>query len=296
MRWPPGETNPAAARAAALAASVVVAACGPDAIDLPEPPLQEETAAITAEYDAPSGTLDRDRLRQMAGDVRERLDELQLRWLPRLVSTALTRLQRRFEEAGLPGDPTAPRDTNRANIKAVVNLDSVCSGWSDPPGPPNREENGSMKVTALVVDSQLQGNLWGSAFECRSRVEPLPSILPGDAPLVPATAEVAPPEATPNVADPGLDILLDGTLLVHLYGPLPQSLIDADFLTRFVGQVTVGDRTVELDVDLRWIDRQLEFRQPVEDGNVIVASGLTRFTLRGQNLTVTCDATTLACQ
>jgi hypothetical protein len=294
MRWPPGETNPAAARAAALAATLAVAACGPDPINLPEPPLGEETAAIAAEYDAPSGSLDRDELRQLAGDVHDRLEELQLRWLPRLVSTALSRLRRRFEEAGLPQDPTASRDTDRANIKAVVKLDSVCSGSSDPPGPPNREANGSIQVTALVVDSQLQGDIWGSALECRPRVEPLQSIPPGDAPLVPATAEVTAPEATPNLPSP--DILLDGTLLVHLYGPLPESIIDADFLARFVGQVAVGERTLALDVDLRWIDRQLEFRHPVEDGDVIVARGPTSFTLRGKNLTVTCDATTLACQ
>jgi hypothetical protein len=276
-------------------------ACGPDPIELPEPPLAAETAAIAAEYAAPSGTLDGAALRQTAADVRARVEELDMPWLPRLLSSLLTRLQRRFDSAGLPQDPTAPRDTDRAVIKAVIDLDFVCPGWADPPGPPNSDENGKLRVTALVIDARLQPTIWGTASGCRARIEPL-----GNTPLVPATLEAtvpdagappaAPTDAAPAASPPALDAFLDGSLLLYLYGPLPESNLDADFLMRFTAQIGIGERTRKLDVDLRWIDRQLEFRHPVADGNIIVGIGLTRFTLRGRNLSVTCDATTLSCE
>lgn len=255
-------------RVTAAALSILLGACGADPIDLPAPAREDEMSAIAAEYESPTGSLNPDQLSSTAESVSARIDDLDLKWLVRLLSLVLERLDKRLDDSGLPEDPNE-RDEDRASVDAVIDLDYVCSGWEEGSAPAP-EKNGSVALTALVVDTTLQPDIWGELSGCRARVD---SVEP-----VP------------------LDVLADGEVSVHLYGPLPESELDGDFLVRFVGQGGVRERTRKLDVDVRWIDQQLEFRHAVDDGVIIVGIGLTTFTLRGSNLVVTCDATTLACE
>lgn len=252
-------------------------ACGPD-VDYPTPPLAEETKAIVATYDQPTGTLDVARLDQIAEDVRVRVDELGVDWLPELMSDVLVRLRERFNAGGLPEDPSAPPDSDRAEIKAVVELSRVCSGWSDPPEAPNATVNGSIEMTAIVEKTQLEREIWGTATDCRQRLTRSGTVIPSG----------------------GLDLAvngqLDGTWILYLGGPLPTQGRDAEFFMSFAGELGLEGRLRPLTFDFRVIDGQVQFRHPVDDGDIIVSVGLGSFSLAGQNATYQCDLAKLYCQ
>lgn len=228
-------------------------------------------------YEMPTGTLDTARVNQIAEDVRARIDELEMDWLPAVMSRVLVRLQERFEAGGLPDDPEAPPDSDRGNVKAVVDLLRVCPGWLDPPSSPDAAENGSVQVTALVENTRIERLLWGTATDCRWRL----SLTDG--------------MALSRAVDPTINAIFDGTLILYLYGPLPREGGEAAFFMRFTGELGREERVRQLSFDFRVLEGQIEVRHPVEDGDIIVKLGLGTFTLRGANASYACDLATLSC-
>jgi hypothetical protein len=259
-------------------AAIAATGCGPDPVDVPTPPLAEETAAIVATYDAPTGSIDTANLQRTVQQAGARLEELNLDWLPDLIAEALTRLRTRFDEGGLPADPAAPPDDDRARITAVVNLTRICRGWDDPAGPPNAAANGDIEVTAVVEATQLTRQAWGTATACHARLDPIDT---------PVLDEVA--------LSSGVNAFVDGTLILYLFGPLPRTGSEADFLLRFSGQIGRQEQPRSASFDFRVVDRKVEFRHAVADGDIIVGVGATSLTLRGSNATFTCDLATASC-
>lgn len=263
-------------------ASVVLAigtsACGPEAVDFPTPPLAEETMAMVQAYDMPTGTLDTARVTQVAEEVRARIDELDIDWLPEVMSRVLVRLQERFDAGGLPDDPEAPPDSDRGDITAVVEVLRVCPGWIDPPpDTPDELENGSIRLTALVDHTRIERLLWGTATDCRWRLDLTDGM------------------ALSRAVDPTINAILDGTLILYLYGALPREGGNAAFFMRFTGELGREEMVRQLSFDFRVLRGQIEVRHPVEDGDVIVGFGLGTFSLRGKNASYTCDLATLSC-
>jgi hypothetical protein len=256
------------------AVSCTLAACS-GSVELPEPPASEATNAILAEYESPSGTVDDSQLNDTLERARLRLDELDIAYLPKLIVELLTTLGRRLDSSSLPQDPNEPADSGRPIITAVVELERVCHGWTDPAGPPAAEENGSAELTAIFRRSKLDARLWGTATGCRER------LSVDDAAL--------------NL--PSIHLFLDGTLIVHLYGPLPRTSEEAAFWVGFSGALgresNVRDGVM---FDFRVIARRIEFRHPVDDGNIIIGVGPTSFEIRSADASFQCDLATEACQ
>lgn len=257
-----------------LTVALTTCACGPDPIDYPSPP--EEARAILATYEKPTGTVDAADAALIAARASERIDALDIDWLPEVMSRALVRLRERFEVGGLPLDPAATVDPDRPTIIALVDLEQVCSGWSVPPGPPNEAENGSIQLFAKVDNTRLRRELWGTASNCRSRISPSTRF-----------AQV--------VTSPALNVTLNGSLLLSLYAPLPEEEADAAFFMSFEGELGREGQLRPLSFDFRAINSQIEIREAVDDGEVIIGRGLGTVSVRGQNASYTCDLATLSC-
>jgi hypothetical protein len=255
----------------ALAASL--ASCG-DSIDLPAPPEQEQTLAIVQAYEMPTGSIDLASLDALTASVKARIEERRLDLLTRLVSEALAGLRERLDDSSIPADPAATVDTDRAVIDAVVKLTRICRGYGAEGSTPDEAVNGNIALTTTVVDSKLGEQIWGSFNDCRGTLAP---------------------EASDNVSS-ALSLFADGGLLIYLYGPLPVVSIDADFLARFRGDLGQQEGDVRsLDFDFRFIDRVIEFRHAVVDGEIIVGVNPAQFTLRGSNASYTCDFVERTC-
>jgi hypothetical protein len=205
------------------------------------------------------------------------MDALDIDWLPELMLRVFVRMRERTEAGGLPDDPAAPRESDRAIIRAVIDVRRVCPGWSDPPSAPNDVENGSVQLTALVENTRLEPFIWGTAVGCRWRLNLTDGM------------------ALSRAVDPIVNASLDGTMILYLYGPLPRAGGDAAFFMRFTGELGREELVQPLSFDFRVLEGQIEVRHPVDDGDIIVSFGLGTFSLRGGNATFSCDLATLSC-
>jgi hypothetical protein len=254
-----------------------LSACAAGSLDLPEPPMTEETAEVIAAYDSPSGTVDVAHIDMQLAKAETRLEELHLSWLPDLVADVLVSLEERLNDGGFPTDPSAVPESSDPRLSAAVTVHRVCKGWSTPAGPPDEATNGSIELTAVVGGSELRRDLWGVATNCSAIIDP-----PGDTP--------------PQMA------FLDGTLIILLEGPLPKRPGDANMLFLLNGRLdttevpTAAAQTRTASRDFRIAEGQVEFRMSVDDGDIIVTVGATSFTLRGSNGTFTCDLKTHNCR
>ena len=268
-------------------ALVVVAAlfsgaggCGPDTVTLPTPPKAEETAQLVALYQMPTATLDKTNIDQVRASAQAKLAELNLDWLPTLLSDVLARERKRLEAAGLSVDPNAAAEDERfAGVTAVANVNRICAGWDDPAGPPDQAANGAVQVTAIVDSGRLNPELWGTASACKARFSP---------------------ESTGAAigSETGLAVTatLDGTLIIYSLGPLPTSAIDAQFLVSFEGMIGVGDKVRSASFDFELVNGSVKFRVPVESGgDAIVTVGVT-LGIQGANAGFSCTLTTLTCE
>jgi hypothetical protein len=268
-----------ATHGAALALAAIALGCGPENVTLPTPPMATETAALVTTYQMPTATLDTSKIDQVLSDAQARLDELNLDWLPDLLSDALARLRTRLDAAGLPDDPASTPDTRRGQLTAVATVTRICAGWSDPPGPPDAGANGSIEVTAIVDTGQLNPEVWGTATSCLARFPPAGS-----------TGAVA--SATSTV----VKATLDGTLILQLLGPLPADPSDAQILVIFSGSIGVGDHVGSASFDFEISKSQVKFRIPVASGGDAIATVGTTLGIQGANAGFSCDLTTLTCQ
>lgn len=253
------------------------AACGPDEVVLPDAPRVAQVDAVAAVYENPTGTIDTAHIQDTLDAVSARLDDLHLDWLPSLISASLHRLQRRLSDGELSTDPDAGVESDHPIIDAVADGRQICRGWSDPAGLPDAA-NGTLELTAVVDKGQLRQDVWGTATDCKTRLDPLDLV--GAIGIMPS---------------PSINLFVDGTLDIRLYGPLPRSVGEAKFLLLLTGRID-PDRTTEGEIDFRVLDGQLAFRFAVSDGDIIVEIGATTVSLRGSNGVFVCDLTTLSCQ
>ena len=264
---------------AAIALAAGAVGCGPDTITLPTPPMQAETAALVMTYQMPTAILDTSKIDQVRADAQARLDELNLDWLPDLLSDAVVRLRNRLDDGGLPDDPASTPDPRRGQLTAVVTITRICAGWSDPPGPPDQTANGSIVVTAIADTGKLNPEIWGTATSCLARFPPAGS-----------TGTVA--SATPTV----VNATLDGTLILYSLGPLPKNTSDAQLLVVFSGSIGVGDKVGSASFDFQISNGQVKFRVPVSSGGDAIVTVGTTLGIEGANAGFSCDLTTLTCQ
>jgi hypothetical protein len=266
-------------RGSAVVLAAVALGCGPDSVTLPTPPMQAETAALVTTYQMPTGNLDTSNIDQVRSDAQARLDELHLDWLPDLLSDALARVRTRLEGAGLPADPANMPDQRKAQLTAVVTVTRICAGWSDPPGPPDANANGSVVVNAVADSGKLNPEIWGTATSCLARFPPAGS-----------TGAVASNTSTVVKAT------LAGTLILYSLGPLPQNASDAQLLVIFDGTIGVGDKVGSASFDFEIQKTQVKFRVPVSSGGDAIVTVGTTLGIEGANAGFSCDLTTLTCQ
>jgi len=250
-------------------------------VALPDPPREAQVAMIAAIYENPTGTIDVANLESRIDDIQARIAELRPDWLPPLVAEGLEQLAKRLGDANLSSDTDAGAETSkRTVINAVATMKRICRGWSDTPGAPDEAANGSIDLTAVIADSDLRQDLWGGATACKTRLDPLDNVTGGLT-------------ITPS---PSVNLSLEATLDVRLYGPLPRAVGDAKFLLIFSGRLGTDERTADASFDFRVLDGQLAFRYAVSDGDVIVEVRATSISVRGSNGTFTCDLASRSCQ
>lgn len=271
---------PGGARAGlGLAVAAAAAACAPSPIALPDAPHKAQMDTIAAVYESPTGTIDVAQIQTTLDAVDARLAEMHLDWLPDLVAEALMGITRRLSDADEPTDPDAGIQTDHVIIDAVIDLNRVCRGWSDPPGPPDAAANGTVHLTAVIDEGILRPDVWGSASACRTRLDPIDG----------ASALIVMPSVDVNLS-------VDGSLDIRLYGPLPRSVGEAKFLLLFSGRLGADDLTTDASFDFRVLDGHFDFRLAVSDGDIIVGVDATSISLRASNATFVCDLASRSCQ
>ena len=95
--------------------------------------MQTEMDALVAAYESPTGTFDTAKAEDTLMRAQARLEELQLDWLPDVMSEVLARVDSRLDDSGLSGDPATLTDTDpdRPIIDAYATVHRVCKGWVD---------------------------------------------------------------------------------------------------------------------------------------------------------------------
>jgi hypothetical protein len=263
--------------ALASAAAASLTSCGPETITLPEPPMAAQTQQLVALYDMPTATLDTSNIDQVRADAQARLAELNLDWLPGVISDLLARLRTRLAGGSLPTDPATEPKPNRAQLTAVANLHRICVGWDNPASAPDEATNGALDLTAIVDSGKLNSEVWVTASSCRVRFPPADN----------SGAIVVMPKV--------VNATLDGTLIIYVLAPLPSDASDGQFLVMFDGSISNGDQTKATSFDFEVINKSVRFRVPANGGDAIVTVGTT-LGIQGANAGFSCDLTTLTCQ
>jgi len=188
------------------------------------------------------------------------------------MSDVLARVDSRLDQNGLSGDPATLTDTDpdRPIIDAYATVHRICKGWVDTAGQPDEATNGSIDITAVVEDSYLNRDAWGTATNCHARMLP--------------TGKAA------------FDGYLDGTVILHLEGALTQDVSQARFLFYLTGSMGVANRTASGSFDFRFIEGRIEYRLPQPDGgDIVIIAGVTTVGVRDRTGMYTCDLLTATC-
>jgi hypothetical protein len=259
------------------AAVAIGLGCGPETITLPTPPMADETAQLVSLYDMPTAVLDTSNIDQVRSDAQARFADLNLDWLPGVVTDLLTRLRLRLDDGGLSDDPTAEPKAKRAQLTVVANLHRICVGWDSPASAPDQATNGAIDLTAIVDTGKLNPEAWATATACRVRFPP------------------ADTGAAITVMPTVVKATLDGTLIIYALGPLPRTGADAQFLLTFSGSIGIADQTHSTSFDFEVQGTSIRFRVPAGGGDAIVTVGTT-LGIQGANAGFSCDLTTLTCQ
>ena len=107
-------------------------------LEIPTPPMEAQTQAIAAIYDMPTGSLAVGNVQSTLNSVSAAIPALALDWLPNYASGLLTALDDRIKSSGLPDNPDATVETHYFILSAVIDVNRVCVGWDNPPGPAGR--------------------------------------------------------------------------------------------------------------------------------------------------------------
>ena len=129
-----------------------------------------ETQQLVALYDMPTATLDTSNIDQVRADAQARLDELNLDWLPSVVSDLLARLQTRLDD-GQPADGSGvgAEGAPRAGHARSLEVQHICVGWDNPASAPDQATNGSIDLTAIIDTGKINAETWATASACRVR-------------------------------------------------------------------------------------------------------------------------------
>jgi hypothetical protein len=250
-----------------LLGGAALSACGPSPLTLPQPPA--DLTALQQAYASPTGTVDTAALQQTVTDAKAQFDSSNLSWLPTFIADELVRIRHRFDITGFPTNPTILHQNNRPRLQAVVDAQHTCQGWSQPAGPPDAGANGSIDLTVVVDDTQLQRGLFGTATSCQERVQPV-SLL-------------------------AVNGFFSGTVNILLQGALPEADQDAQALVQVSGDIGTEGNVTNGSVDFQIVGNTVQFRHTVSDGFVIVSVGPSAISVRGTNGTFTCDVNGLTC-
>jgi len=250
-----------------LVAALAFPACGPSPIVLPQPP--QDLTVLADAYASPTGTIDPAQLQQTVSDAKARFAASHLDVVATLIADTLVVVRQRFDDSEFPFDPLSTREKNRPSLKAVVTAQHTCKGWSDPAGPPDAAQNGSLDLTALVDDTQLQRTVFGTASSCQQRVLTVGTL--------------------------GVNAFLSGDVSIFLEGPLPADDQQARALVLVTGQIGTDSNVASGTFDFQSVGPAVEFREQVADGFVIVSIGPQAISVRGNNGSFTCDAQGLSC-
>jgi hypothetical protein len=263
----------------ALAAPALAAMGCTSPFTTPTPPMQAETAALVAEYETPTGSIDITLIQAVLGAINAKLPDLQIDWFPQVAENLLANVGERIDKSGLPDDPDASVETHHFVLSAVVDVQEICPGFGNPPGPVS-VANGVMNATAVIQSGRLEPEVWANVNACQQNLALLDNRLSGEA-------------------------TFGGTVIIYLLGPLPTSIDNARFVFSFTGQLLLGggalppvgtSQNATTSMDFRVFDGVLGFRLAVSDGDIIVEPMGTSVTLRASNGTFLCDLKALSCQ
>jgi hypothetical protein len=240
--------------------ALLLAACGPGAIELPTPPASLTAAA--AEYDNPTGTVPIDDVSRAVSAASDRLTAVQDSRLGPLIGEGLSDLRQRLSASGLSVAPLTSVSSN-TRIDAWVRSDRTCQGWDDSRTAPD-PANGSLSLTAVMQGGYLQREIWGVASACKGRI----GIV---------------------------HVFADGAVGAYLMAPLPESGDQARAAFRLDGTVGTEQRTRRLTLDFRVSDGGIAVLVPVADGQVVASASGDGLELRGRNGDFVCALETGTC-
>ena len=212
--------------ASTVVALVLVAGCGPDPVVLPTPPMQTEMDALVAAYESPTGTFDTAKAEDTVMRAQARLEELQLDWLPDLMSKCSARVDSRLDQSGLSDDPATLTDTDRIARSSTLTRPYTASARDGTT--PQDTRRGEQRL------DRHHGNR-------RRRVPQSRRLGHGD----------QLPRAHAPIGNVGIDGFLEGTVILHLEGALSQDVSQARFLFYLTGSMGVASKMASGSFDFR---------------------------------------------
>jgi hypothetical protein len=313
-RWSLGR---AAVFAAGAIGALGLSGCGSSKVTLPTPPNADQTKQIAAAYENPTAVLDTSNIQQTYDDAKAKATQLDLDWLPKIVTDALSQLKQKLNDAALPDTPPdaggVPNDHVDASsspstgrrVTALAEVHRTCPGFDSPSGPADAAANGTLDVTGIVDTGNLNPEVWATATQCMVRVPSASSSSTSDVTVGPHDASVPVLDAAVSILDggfPGLDAsvpvingTINGTLTFYLLGPLPDTIKDAQVLVIFDGMIGTGGQTAAASFDFELIGTSVKYRVPAGGGEAVVTIGTT-IGIQGANAGFTCDLTAGNCQ
>ena len=266
MRTPRWSFAGAALATMLAAAATGASGCGASKVTLPTPPMAEQTKQIAAAYENPTAILDTSNIQQAYDDAKAKQAQLDLDWLPNVVTDALSKLKQKLRDAALPdtprdagGAPDADVDASSSSstgrrVTALAEVHRTCAGWDSPSGPVDAAANGTLDVTGIVDTGNLNPEIWATATQCMVRIPPAGSgstyvpVTPHDASVPELDASVSIRDASLPDIDASVPVIngtVNGTLIFYLLGPLPDTIDDAQVLIVFDGMIGSGLVTLE---------------------------------------------------
>jgi hypothetical protein len=257
----------------ALAGLVTVTAVGCyDSLDLPEPPDLEGLAAV---YDAPTGSVDTESLREAVTTALARLGSVY----------SLGRLEfftESVENLATTVSEVAAEDANtERSLVGTVNAVTRCPGGSSTPNP--SAATGTVDYQVNFREGALEPTIWGTVLECEFFDSGERLLRQG---------EDAPPAGRASYTG-RIDLYLGEPL--SLREPRLEAL-----LFRLEGdlELPTATTTVGFDFRLRTAEgSEIELRVPVRDGDVVFGFGpsLSAVNLSTADGAYCCDFTASRC-
>jgi len=232
----------------------ITPACNP--LEVPQGPDLTDIAAI---YDEPTGQITDENIEEAVNEALRTLSEIEeLGNLDFVVQT--------LNDVGDAIRDVAKQDDGSViKITAVTEVDQVCPG--DEAKASVDPENGTLKFTVTVKDSQVEEVVWGDFAGCQ-------------------------------VYEANQALTIDSSMDVYLGGAVPLGDLNLDsLLFRLVGEFRSSSKVTPIDLDFRIQDDALEIRIPALDGDVVfvVGQGFENFGIETSEGSFCCDFSAKSC-